>query len=74
MPIYRLLQNSGYGEKELQGLSEAFESVCYELRLAEKDDALRDFVATKVLEVAARGERDPVRVCVLVLAELQGRA
>jgi hypothetical protein len=72
MPIYRLLQNSGLDPTEMQGLSDAFEAVCRELRLAEKDDRLRDFVATKVLELAARGERDPDRICVLALADLRG--
>ena len=73
MQVYRLLQKSGYGEEEVRALSDAFESVCLELRLAQKDDVLRDFVAGKILEVAARGERDPVRIVVIVLEELQGR-
>jgi hypothetical protein len=43
-------------------MAAAFEDVCTELRLAQRDDPLRDTVARAIIECAQRGDFDPVRL------------
>jgi hypothetical protein len=40
----------------------AFEDVCLELRLAQRNDPLRDIVAKAIIECAEKGERDIIRL------------
>ena len=46
----------------------AFDSACKSLKLVDKTDPLTKVVAGKIIELAAAGEHDPVRLCVGVLA------
>jgi len=62
MPIYRLLQNTSFGPEHISIIAAAFESVCRELHLAEREDPLRDLVAEKILECAQKGELDPAQL------------
>ena len=71
MPI-RLLPNSAFEPAEVETLVQAFESACRGLKFGQKDQALRDAVARKVMEYAKLGERDPERICNLVLDDMQG--
>jgi hypothetical protein len=52
-------------------MAQAFEAVCLTLKLPKQEDSLRDFVAQSVIECAQGGERDPERLCKMVLSELQ---
>jgi hypothetical protein len=56
----------------IDAMREAFHAACKTLRLREKDDALTEIVAEKVVELAKAGERDPKRLCTLVLGQLSG--
>jgi hypothetical protein len=49
-----LLQTSGFDPPELHALSDAFDSLCRELRLIDTDHELREFVAAKVIALASR--------------------
>lgn len=62
MPIYRLLQGSAFQPEHIAVMSAAFEDVCRDLRLAERDDPLRDMVAKAIIECAQQGERDIIRL------------
>jgi hypothetical protein len=62
MPIYRLLQNVAFEPEHVAVMTAAFEEVCHELRLAERDDPLRDIVAKAIIDCAQEGERDPIRL------------
>jgi len=42
-------------------MTTAFEAVCAELGLAEREDPLRDIVAKAIIKCAQTGEFDPVR-------------
>jgi hypothetical protein len=72
MAIYRLLQNAAFEPSEIETLVQAFESICRGLKFGQKDQALRDAVARKILEYADLGERDPERIYDCVLGDLQG--
>ena len=62
MPIYRLLQNAAFQPEHVTVIAAAFEEVCRDLRLAVRDDPLRDIVARAIIECAEQGERDPTRL------------
>ena len=62
MPIYRLLQNSKFEPEHVAVMTAAFEDVCRDLRLAERDDPLRDIVAKAIIDCAQTGERDIIRL------------
>ena len=62
MPLYRLLQNCAFEPDAIKVMGTAFEDVCRVLGLANTNDALRDQVAKKVIELAQQGERDGDRL------------
>jgi hypothetical protein len=62
MPIYRLLQNSDFEPDHVAVMTAAFEDVCRDLRLAQREDPLRDIVARAIIECAQNGERDIIRL------------
>ena len=71
MSLYRLLQNQAFEPPQLQAMVYAFENVCHDLKLRPvEDDGDRERIARKVIEIAQRGERDPIRLKAQVLAEL----
>jgi hypothetical protein len=71
MPLYRLLQNQAFDPAHIEAMAYAFEAACVELRIAGTDDPRREMIAQKVIECAQRGERDPLRLQAMVLADLQ---
>ena len=71
MPIYRLLQNTAFNPETVSVMAAAFDDVCHELGLAERTDPLRDTVARKVIEIAQRGEHDPIRLRASVLGAIR---
>jgi hypothetical protein len=62
MPIHRLLENHAFGPDEIRVLTAAFEDTLRKLRLADRTDPATEIVAKKIVELAQRGERDPVRL------------
>jgi hypothetical protein len=62
MPIYRLLRDHAFGPEEIKILGDAFEDALRTLRLVNRDDPATEIVAKKIIELAQRGERDPVRL------------
>ena len=61
MAIYRLLKNRAFGPDEIKVLTAAYEEALRTLRLA-RSDPTTEIVAKKIIELAQRGERDPVRL------------
>ena len=49
----------------------AFEAVCADRRLTLKTDRATDLIASKIVELAKAGERDPEVLCIDVLAQLE---
>lgn len=71
MPITRYLREAAFDPKAIEAMSAAFESACVSLQLLDRDDPLTEIVARKVIEIAGAGERDPERICELVLLGLK---
>ena len=61
MAIYRLLKNRAFGPDEIKVLTAAYQEALRTLRLANRSDPTTEIVA-KFIELAQRGERDPVRL------------
>jgi hypothetical protein len=59
MPINRLLAKSVFQPDEVQAMAKAFEATCAGLGLSHRDDPIGELVATKVIECARTGERNP---------------
>lgn len=73
MPIARVLREGAFAPDEVQAITAAYAQTCNLLLLTDRDDPLMDLVATKVLEIAQSGERDPNVVSLRVVKELLGR-
>jgi hypothetical protein len=74
MPTYRLLQNSAFEPEHVAAMKAAFEGVCRDLRLSERNDYLRDIIAKAVIVCAQTGERDLIRLRECVHAALKAQA
>jgi hypothetical protein len=74
MPLYRLLQEASFSPERTAAMSAAFEEVCARLRLARRDDPLRDLVARKVIAAARMGVADAAGIRNHVLEAFKGYA
>jgi hypothetical protein len=54
----------------MEAMRLAFHKTCKALQLSDIDDVFTDIVATRVVELAKTGERDPDRLCSKVLDAL----
>jgi hypothetical protein len=63
---YRLFHSSPYDADTIKLMSEIFDEVCTEMRLANREDRLRDLIAHEVMQCVGKGDRDPahIRTCV----------
>jgi hypothetical protein len=62
MAISRLLKNRAFGPDEIKVLTTAYEEALRALRLKDRSDPATQMIAKKIIELAQRGERDPVRL------------
>ncbi len=68
--ILPFLKNESVFEPEAtQAMSAAFEAACQALKLSDSADREREAVAVRIIELARRGERDPVRLSQSVLRD-----
>ena len=68
-----MARDSGEGvfdPSAIHAMAAAFEACCRSLRLEDRADPITEIVARKVIDVAGTGERDPQRICGLVLLAL----
>ena len=73
MPIRRFLDGQAFEPEMITTMSEVLERVCAKLDLTMKDDPATRLVAAKIIEVAQRGIKDPVRMGALVLEEFRAK-
>jgi hypothetical protein len=71
MPLTPFLKEATFDPEAIKAMSAAFEAVCESLQLLNRSDPIREIVSRKVIEVAGTGERDPERICELVLLALK---
>jgi hypothetical protein len=62
VPIRPLLKDHAFGPDEIRVLTTAFEDTLRTLRLTNRGDPVTEIIARKIIELAAQGERDPVRL------------
>jgi hypothetical protein len=59
MAIYRLIANGSFGPDEIKAMTAAHEAALVELGLADRHDHITEIVATAIVTVTSKGERDP---------------
>jgi hypothetical protein len=62
MPIHPFLNGAAFEPEAIRNMSVAFESVCAELGLSDKDDPATRLVASKIIEFAQSGVLDAARL------------
>ena len=62
MPIRPFLNGAAFEPEAIRNMSVAFESVCAELGLTDKDDPATRLVASKIIEFAQSGVLDAARL------------
>ena len=70
MPIYRLLQEAAFEADEIRRMTAAYEAALELVRLVDRQDALTELIARKIIDVYRAGEHDPPRLCARALTEL----
>jgi hypothetical protein len=54
--------NVGFDQATISAMGVAFERACTSLQICGIATTVREIIATRILEAAAQGERDPVRL------------
>ena len=72
MPIRRFIDGEQFDRETLDAMSRAFLACCRKLRLADLDDPLNAVVASRVIELARGGTRDPNALYKLSIAHFKG--
>jgi len=73
MPIRRFLDGQAFEPEMISTMSEVLQRVCAKLDLTMKDDPATRLVAAKIIELAQRGIKDPVRIGAMVLEEFRAK-
>jgi hypothetical protein len=68
MPIRQFLgRDVSFGPEDLEVMGEAFAQALSELRLNDRNDAMVEMVARRIVRAALSGERDPAKLCDIAL-------
>ena len=68
MPIRHFLgKDAAFGPDDLKAMGAAFTQALSELRLHDRNDAMVEMVARRIVRAALTGERDPARLCEIAL-------
>ena len=59
MAIYRLIAKGIFGPAEITAMTAAYEAALLDLGLVDRDDPITEIVATAIVTVTSKGERDP---------------
>ncbi len=71
MAIGRLLQKSSFEREDIRAMAQAFEEVCAALETSQWNDDFAQALAAQVVACARNGERNPKRLCEMVLAKVK---
>jgi hypothetical protein len=61
MAIYRLIANGSFGPAEIEAMTAAYEAALLDLRL-DRHDPITEIIATAIVTIASKGERDPATI------------
>jgi hypothetical protein len=70
MPMKRFLPNASFSPEEISLMAVAFENACRSLQTS-GDTVTREAVAKKIIELAEKGERDPIRMAESALKSMR---
>jgi hypothetical protein len=71
MPIRRLLKDNGLaGPEDVERLNRAYSYALRSLHLVDRNDPITEIVAKKVIEVGAKGVRDPSEISEIAVKQL----
>ena len=71
MPITPFLNGERFDLETKRVLGVAFELVCIALRVGDCDDGVKQAIATKILDLAKTGERNPDTLCEQALRDIR---
>jgi hypothetical protein len=72
MPITPFLNGEQFDPETRRILGVALEMTCIALRTGDCDDGVRQAIASKIIELAKAGERNPDILCEAVLKDIRG--
>jgi hypothetical protein len=70
VPVRKLLESSAYDPETVQALCAAYDRTKKELHDSGQPEIVREILARRILDLAAKGERDPERLCAGALGSL----
>jgi hypothetical protein len=71
MPITPFLNGLRFDPETTRVMGVALEMVCVALRIGERDDEVKRTIATKIIDLAKAGERNPDLLCEKVLQDIR---
>ena len=71
MPIIPFLSGHRLDAEDRRVVGLAFELVCIALRVGDCDDGVKQAIATKIIELAKDGERDPNVLCEQAIKDIR---
>ena len=71
MPITPFLNGERFDLEGTRILGVAFEAICIGLRTGDCDDRVKQAIATKLIALAKKGERNPDILCEQVLKDIR---
>jgi len=71
MPITPFLNGERFDLEDKRVLGVAFELVCIALRIGDCDDGVKQAIATKIIDLAKAGERNPDTLCEQALKDIR---
>jgi len=71
MPLTPYLKGAVFDPHTIEIMDRAFVAVRETLPLRAGDDSTAEIAARKIIDLARTGERDPARLCALVLLDLK---
>jgi hypothetical protein len=71
MPITPFLNGAQFEPEDKRVLGVAFEMVCIALRIGDSDDGVKQAIATKIIDLAKAGERNPDILCEQALNDIR---
>jgi hypothetical protein len=69
MSIHPFLRSVAFEPDDIQAMSVALDDVCVALKVPLTDNRARDVIATRIIDLAGRGEHDSIRLRDRVLRE-----
>jgi hypothetical protein len=72
VPITPFLNGEQFDPETSRILGVALEMTCIALRTGDCDDGVRKAIASKIIELAKAGERNPDILCEAVLKDIRG--